>query len=149
MFNTFLIRHLVVRGIYKFIWMLQWHRGGFRNLRRWGAQGLPTKKKLGFRWSKKVKTTLISINFWQIFLSVFSNFLLFYVQYKPTDGNFSIFQIYKHFHKRREITLLQQSVTKEKLRKVLLGSITDCFSKAFKGTLMQIWKSGNILVFIW
>ena len=44
------------------------------------------------------------------------------------------FKIYKRFDKERELTLIQQSVRKEKLRKVVLKScsINDCFIKPFK-----------------
>ena len=37
-----------------------------------GHHGWPTKKMLGFRWSKKAKITLETISFWQIiFISIF------------------------------------------------------------------------------
>ena len=53
-----------------------------------------------------------------------------YLPMKP----FQFFKIYKRFDKEREKTLIQQSVRKEKLRKVVLKicSITDCFIKPFK-----------------
>ena len=60
--------------------------------------GWPTNKFLGFRWSKQAKITLETINFWKIFLSVFSNFLHFYIQF---------FKIYKRFYKKKEKTLIQ------------------------------------------
>ena len=41
------------------------------------------------------------------------------------------FKIYKRFDKEREKTLMQQSVRKEKLRKVGLCFITGCFIKSF------------------
>ena len=49
----------------------------------WGAlyvghHGWPTKKVLGFRWSKKAKITLETIAFGEIFLSPFSSFLHLY-----------------------------------------------------------------------
>ena len=37
------------------------------------------------------------------------------------------FKIYKRFYKKREKTLIQQSIRKEKLRKVRLCFITGCF----------------------
>ena len=43
-----------------------------------GHHDWPTKKILGFRWSKKAKITLQTKAFGEIFLSVFSNFLHFY-----------------------------------------------------------------------
>ena len=54
--------------------------------RKWGGGSLyvghdswPTKKVLGFRWSKKAKITLETKAFGETFLSVFSNFLHFYI----------------------------------------------------------------------
>ena len=44
-----------------------------------GHHGWPSKKILGFRWSKKAKITLETKALGGIFLSVFSNFLHFYV----------------------------------------------------------------------
>ena len=44
-----------------------------------GHHGWPTKKILGFRWSKKAKITLETKAFGETFLSVFSNFLHFYI----------------------------------------------------------------------
>ena len=41
--------------------------------------GWPPKKILGFRWSKKAKITLEIKAFGETFLSVFSNFLHFYI----------------------------------------------------------------------
>ena len=38
-----------------------------------------SKKMLGFRWSKKAKITLNTKTFAETFLSVFSNFLDFYI----------------------------------------------------------------------
>ena len=44
-----------------------------------GHHGWPMKKILGFRWSKKAKITLETKAFGETFLSVFSNFLHFYI----------------------------------------------------------------------
>ena len=44
-----------------------------------GHHGRPMKKILGFRWSKKAKITLETKTFGETFLSVFSNFLHFYI----------------------------------------------------------------------
>ena len=44
-----------------------------------GHHGWPTKKLLGFRWSKKAKITLETKAFGETFLSVFSIFLHFYI----------------------------------------------------------------------
>ena len=59
-------------------------RGGSRDLEKGGAlfdgqHGWPTKKVLGFRWSKKAKITLETKAFGETFLSVFSSFLHFYI----------------------------------------------------------------------
>ena len=45
------------------------------------------------------------------------------------------FKIYKRFDKEREKTLIQPSIGKEKLRKVGLGFITDCFLLSFNMTI--------------
>ena len=45
-----------------------------------GNHGWPTKKILGFRWSKKAKLTLEPTSFGKKFLSAFSNFRHFYIQ---------------------------------------------------------------------
>ena len=44
-----------------------------------GHHGWPKKKILGFKWSKKAKITLETKAFGETFLSVFSNFLHFYI----------------------------------------------------------------------
>ena len=46
--------------------------------------------------------------------------------------SFQFFKICKRFDKKREKTLIQQSMRKEKLRKAVLCSVTDCFTKPFK-----------------
>ena len=46
--------------------------------------------------------------------------------------SFQFSKIYKRFDEKREKTLIQQSMRKEKQRKVVLCSITDCFTKPFK-----------------
>ena len=45
---------------------------------------------------------------------------------------FQFFKICKPFDKKREKTLIQQLVRKEKLRKFVLFSISDCFTRLFK-----------------
>ena len=87
----------------------------------------PTKKILSFRWSKKAKITLETINSWRSI----SNFLHFYMQWKLADKILSILQIFKRFDKEREKALIQQSMRKEKLRKAGLCFITGCFMKHF------------------
>ena len=80
-----------------------------------GHHGCPTKKILGFRWSKKAKITLKIQVFGETFLSVFSNFLRFNESLPMKSYQF--FKIYIGFYKKREKTLMQQSMTNEKLRK--------------------------------
>ena len=97
----------------------------------WGLyvshHGQLEKKILGFRWSKKAEITLQTIISWQnISISIFkfSQFLLI--------KSYQFFKIYKRFHKEREKTPIQQSMRKEKLRKVRLCFITGCFINPFK-----------------
>ena len=80
-----------------------------------GHHDWPTKKILGFRWSKKAKITLETNVFGETFPSVFSNFLLFNESLRMKSYQF--FKIYIHFYKKRETTLMQQSMRKEKKRK--------------------------------
>ena len=81
-----------------------------------GHRGWPAKKILGFRWSKKAEVTLETISFWQnISISIFK---------------FSPFLSIKSYQFTK--FLIQQSVKKEKLRKVGLCVITGCFIKLFK-----------------
>ena len=77
-------------------------RGGSRDFEKGGAlyvghHGWPTKKILGFRWSKKAEVTLETISFWQnISISnfKFSSFL--------SIKSYQFFKIYKRFDKERE-----------------------------------------------
>ena len=55
-----------------------------------GHHDWPTKKLLGFIWSKKAKITLETV---KIFLSVFSNFPYFYNQIKPYQWNLILVMI--------------------------------------------------------
>ena len=67
-----------------------------------------TKKILGFGWSKKVKMTLETISFWwniSINIFKFSPFLCLPMK------SFQSFKIYKYFDKKREKTLIQQSMS--------------------------------------
>ena len=72
---------------FKVIWFT---RGGSRDFEiggEGGGRGLhvshhnwwPSKKILGFRWSKKAKIALETEAFGETFLSVFSNFLHFFI----------------------------------------------------------------------
>ena len=46
--------------------------------------------------------------------------------------SFQLLKIYKRFDEERQKTVVQKSMRKEKLRKVVVCSITDCFIKPFK-----------------
>ena len=80
-----------------------------------GHHGWLTKKILSFRWSKKAKRTLETKVFGEAFLSVFSNFLHFNESLPMKSYQF--FKIYIGFYQKREKTLKQPSMKKEKLRK--------------------------------
>ena len=80
-----------------------------------GHHGWLTKKILGFRWSKKAKITFETNIFGETFLSVVSNFLHFNESLPMKFYPF--FKIYMRFYKKREKTLMPQSMRKEKLRK--------------------------------
>ena len=95
-------------------------RGGSRDFKRGGSlyvghHGWPTKKILGFQWSKKAKRTLETKVFGETFPSVFSSFLHFNENLPTKFINFSRFT-YAFARKEKKI-LIQQSIKKEKLRK--------------------------------
>ena len=102
---------------------------------------LADEENFSFKWFKKAKIMLETIGFDKIFLSVFSNFLHFYIQWKLADEILSIFQNCKRFDKEREKTLMKQSTRKEKLRKVGLRFITGCFIKSFIMTIDHFFVS--------
>ena len=123
-----------------FAWVNACHatyRGGSRDFEKValniGHQGWPTKKSLGFRWSKKAKITLETIHFWRnIYISIFS--ISLYNESFPTKS-FQFFKIYER---------LQHSVRKKKTEEICIlfyqgtlytlnfpGSIIDCFIKTF------------------
>ena len=52
---------------------------------------------------------------------------------------FQFFKIYQRFDKEREKALIQQLMRKEKLRKFVLYSRTDCFIKPFKMIINHIF----------
>ena len=79
-----------------------------------GHQDWPTKKILGFRWSKKTKITLKAISFWRnISISVFkfSPFIFIYNESLPMKY-YQFFKTYKPFNKERGKALIQQSTWK-------------------------------------
>ena len=93
-----------------------------------GHYDWPAKKILDFSWSKKTEITFITkLVFGKIFMSVFSNLLLFYWQ------NLNIFLKFTNVSIRKEKkTLTQQSIRKKKMRKVGPCLVTGCFIKPFK-----------------
>ena len=104
-----------------------------------GHHGLPMKKILDFRWSKKAKITLEVISFWQnISISIFQ-FSPFLHKMKACQWNLINFSKIANALIRKEKTLMQQSMKKEKLRKVGLCFITGCFISPL------IWKIFNHL----
>ena len=54
--------------------------------------------------------------------------------------SYQFFKICKRFDKEREKTLMQQSMRKEKLRKVGLCFITDCFIKSFNMVIIFLFR---------
>ena len=101
-------------------------------LKRGSAQ-IRKKKILGFRWSKEAKITLETISFRRnISISIFkfSPFLCTIKAYLWNLFNFPKFT--NALMRKEKKTLIQQSMRKEKLTKVVLCSITDCFTKPFK-----------------
>ena len=85
-------------------------------------------KILDFRWSKKAKLTLETITFWQNISTSFFKFSPFLYTLNACRRNlFSIFQIYKRFAKEREKRFIQQSMRKQKLRKVGRCFVTGYF----------------------
>ena len=111
------------------------YRGGSRDFEK-GWRSMSTtmvgrqKTNLGFRWSKKAKITLETISFWQNISISFFQFSPFrYIQGESLPmTSYQFFKICKHLDKEREKTLVQQSMRKEKLRKV---GLCFCFIKSF------------------
>ena len=66
------------------------------------------------------------------FYKYFQIFSIFTYNRSLTMKSFQFFKICKRFDKKREKTLIQQSMRKEKLRKAVLCSVTDYFTKPFK-----------------
>ena len=55
--------------------------------------------------------------------------------------SYQFFKVCKRFDKERETTLMQQSMRKEKLRKVGLCFITGCFIKSFNMIISHFFVS--------
>ena len=123
------------------------YRGGSRDFEK-GWRSMSTtmvgrqKKVLAFRWSKKAKITLETISFQQNISISFFQFSPFrYIQSERlpktsfkllSNQMFQIvikfFKICKRLDKVREKTIVQQSMRKEKMRKV---GLCFCFIKSF------------------
>ena len=94
--------------------------------------GWSIKKVLGFRWSKKAKTTLQLLKFSQnISISIFK-FSPFLHIIKAWWWNLIHFSDFRNVFIRKEKALIQQSMRIEKLEKVGLYFVTGCFIKSFK-----------------
>ena len=71
------------------------------------------------------------------FYRYFQIFSIFIYNESLPMKSYQFFKICKRFDKEREKTLMQQSMRKEKLRKVGLCFITDCFIKSFNMIINQ------------
>ena len=97
-----------------------------------GHHGKPMKKILGLKRSKKAKITLETIIFLQNISISTLNFFPFLYTMKACQWNLINFSEFENTVIRKEKkTLMQQSMTKEKLRKAGLCFITGCFIKPF------------------
>ena len=97
-----------------------------------GNHGWPTKKTLGFRWSKKAKIMVETISFWQnISISIF-NFFSFLYAMKACQRNLINFSRSANVFIRKEKKHLCSSQWEKKnCRKVGICCITGCFIKSF------------------
>ena len=118
------------------------YRGGSRDSEKVGGvlyvdhHCWPTKKILGFKWSNKAYVTLEIISFWRnIDFNIFkiSPFLYIMKACRWILINFSKFT--NAFIKKKKKKLIQQSIRKEKLRKVGICY----FIKPFKMTVNQFF----------
>ena len=99
------------------------------------------KKILYFRWSKKAQITLETTSFWQnTYISIFkfSPFLSIksYQFSKFTNG----------LIRKEKKTLIQQSMRKEKLRKIGLCFKTGCLIKPFRMIIIFFYLSSSFAV---
>ena len=109
--------------------------------------GWPTKKILSFRWSKKAKITLEATCFWQnISICILKFSSIFIYNGSLPMKSYQIFKISKRFDKEREKTLMQQSMRKERLRKVGLCFITGCFMKSFNMIINNFFFASSFTV---
>ena len=96
-----------------------------------GHHGWPTKKILGFTWSKNSQNNVRNYKFLgKYFYQHFQIFSIFIYNESLPMKSYQFFKIYTSFDKEREKTLMRQSMRKEKLRKVGLCFTTGCFIKS-------------------
>ena len=113
----------------KFVKILESPGANPEILKRSGALCRPPqwswKKILGFTWSKKAKNNVRNYKFLAKYFQHFQIFSIFIYNESLQIKSYHFFKICKCFDKEREKTLMQQSMRKEKLRKV------DCSIKFF------------------
>ena len=102
----------------------------------------PTKKILGFRWSKKAKIPLETISFWwNISISTFSFSLFLYIM-KGCRWNLINFSKFTNALIRKEKKHSYSSQWENKnWAKVWLCFITSCFIKPFKMIIISFFIS--------
>ena len=96
-----------------------------------GNHGWPTKKTLGFRWSKKAKITWETISFWHNIYIKISKFSPFWYTMKACQWNLIKFSKLANALIRKEKKRFCSTQWEKKLRKVGLSFITGCFVKSF------------------
>ena len=102
-----------------------------------GHHGWLTKKILGFGSSQKTKITLENISFWQkYFYQRFQIFSIYIYSDNLPIKSYRFFKICKRLDKEREKALVQQSMRKEKTRKV---GLCFCFMKSFNMIMNHIF----------
>ena len=107
-----------------------------------GHHGWPTKKILCFWWSKKTKTTLQTIRFWQSISIRIFKFSPFLYTMKACQWNLIYFSKFANASIRKEKKkLMKQSMRKKKLREVGLCFITGCFIKSFNRMINRFFVS--------
>ena len=104
-------------------------RGVSRNFeKRWHSM---SATMVGRRKTFSVSEGLKRPKYPNYFYQLFQIFSIFRYNESLPMKSYHFFKICKRFDKEREKTLMQQSMRKEKLRKVGLCFITGCFIKSF------------------
>ena len=106
----------------------------------------PTKKILGFRWSKKAKIPLETISFWwNISISTFSFSLFLYIM-KGCRWNLTNFSKFTNALIRKEKKHSYSSQWENKnWAKVWLCFITSCFIKPFKMIIISFFYFASLI----